>query len=189
MNAELHAALSLNICHYIAPFFSRNDRDLCFLTTNSLTLNIEPSYVSCLDLSDFTWYSRNASADEISGFPRDEYQQTPILVDCFICQNGNQQVGLVARYRTPPNHWRWQICSILQWIQTRFVRLFFLSVELQAETLGTIILYITTFLYYIRDRLVLRPYARLVILHDDPFSFIISKSWSIRSYRNFLHKF
>lgn len=52
MNAELHAALSLNICHYIAPFFSRNDRDLCFLTVNSLTLNIEPSNVSCLDL----WY-------------------------------------------------------------------------------------------------------------------------------------
>uniref|UniRef100_A0A915PNC7 F-box associated domain-containing protein n=1 Tax=Setaria digitata TaxID=48799 RepID=A0A915PNC7_9BILA len=165
MNSELHAALSLNICHYIAPFFSHNDRDLCFLTTNSLTLNIEPTNVSCLNLCSYKWYSRDAIPDEVSGFPRDEYQQTPILVDCFICQNGNQQIGLVARFRTPPSHWRWQICSLLQWIQMRLVRLFFLSMDVQADTFGKIILYFTTFLSYLRDRLVLRPYARLGILN------------------------
>ncbi|MCP9257877.1 hypothetical protein DINM_001260 [Dirofilaria immitis] len=126
MNAELHATLSLNLCHYIAPFFSHNDHYLCFLTIDSLTLNIEPTNVSCLDLCSCKWFSRNATVDEISGFPRDEYQQTPILV------------GLVARYRTPPNHWRWKISSVLQWMQMRFVRL---------------------------DRLVLRPYARLGILN------------------------
>ncbi|KAL3993694.1 hypothetical protein ACH3XW_18615 [Acanthocheilonema viteae] len=165
MNSELQAALSLNICHYIAPFFSRNDRDLCFLTVDSLTLNIEPLNVSCLNLCSYKWYSQDAAADEISGFPRDEYQQTPILVDCFICQNGNQQIGLVARYRTPSNHWRWQICSVLQWMQMRFVRLFFLSMDLQVETFGKIVLHFTTFLSYLRDRLVLRPYARLGILN------------------------
>ncbi|VDO63983.1 unnamed protein product [Onchocerca flexuosa] len=165
MNAELHATLSLDICHYIAPFFAHNDRDLCFLTINSSTLNIEPSNVSCLNLCNYNWYSINAKVDEISGFPQDEYQQTPILVDCFICQNGNQQIGLVARYRTPLNHWRWQISSILQWIQMRFVRLFFLSMDLHAEILGKIILYFTTFLGFLRDRLVLRPYARLGILN------------------------
>ncbi|VDM93681.1 unnamed protein product [Onchocerca ochengi] len=165
MNTELHAALSLDLCHYIAPFFSHDDRDLCFLTINSSTLNIEPSNVSCLNLCNYKWYTVHAKVDEISGFPQDEYQQTPILVDCFICQNGNQQIGLVARYRTPPNHWRWQLSSVLQWIQMRFVRLFFLSMDMQAETLGNLILYFTTFLGYLRDRLVLRPYARLGILN------------------------
>ncbi|KAM3720442.1 Cytochrome P450 4A2 [Dirofilaria immitis] len=153
MNAELHATLSLNLCHYIAPFFSHNDHYLCFLTIDSLTLNIEPTNVSCLDLCSCKWFSRNATVDEISGFPRDEYQQTPILV------------GLVARYRTPPNHWRWKISSVLQWMQMRFVRLFFLCMDMQAENFGKIILYFTTFLSYLRDRLVLRPYARLGILN------------------------
>lgn len=160
MNSELHAASTLNICHYIAPFFSSNDCHLCFLTVNNLTLNIDPSNVSCLNLSDYTWYSRDAVADKVSGFPRDEYQQTPILVDCFVCQNGNKQIALVARYRTPPDHWRWQICSVLQWMQMRFVRLFFLSMDLQVELFGRMILYFTTFLSHIRDRLVLRPNAR-----------------------------
>ncbi|VIO92896.1 Uncharacterized protein BM_BM8535 [Brugia malayi] len=178
MNTALHATLSLNICHYIAPFFSRNDHELCFLTVNSLTLNIEPTNVSCLNLSNYKWYLRDTIVDEISGFPCDEYQQTPILVDCFICQNGNQQIGLIARYRTPPNNWRWHICSILQWMQMRFVRLFFLSMDLEVETFGRIILYFTTFLSYIRDRLVLRPYARLGILN--------LKSWKWIDYSHML---
>lgn len=165
MNDELHASLNLTICHYIAPFFSRDDRDLCFLTINNFTLNIEPSAVGCLNLCTYTWYSRKAAPDEVSGFPKDEYQQTPIMVDCFVCQNGNHQVGLVARYRTPPNNWRWQICAALQWIQMRLVRLFFLSMDAQAEALGKAILYFTTFLSCVRDRLVLRPHARMGILN------------------------
>ncbi|CAG9535313.1 unnamed protein product [Cercopithifilaria johnstoni] len=176
MNFELQATLSLNICHYIAPFFSCNDRDLCFLTVSDLTLNIEPSNVSCLNLCSYKWYSRNAAADEISGFPWDEYQQTPMLVDCYTCQNGNQQVGLIARYRTPSNHWRWQICSVLQWMQMRFVRLFFLSMDLQVETFGNIILHFTTLLSYLRDRLILRPRAKFGILN------LKSWKWIDRSY-------
>uniref|UniRef100_A0A183DP77 VPS13 domain-containing protein n=1 Tax=Gongylonema pulchrum TaxID=637853 RepID=A0A183DP77_9BILA len=91
--------------------------------------------------------------------------QTPVMVDCFICQNGNLQVGLVARYRTPPSHWRWQACSMLQWIHMRLMRLFFLTMDAQVDVLGKVILYMTTFLSYLRDRLVLRPYARLGILN------------------------
>ncbi|VDN07125.1 unnamed protein product [Thelazia callipaeda] len=176
MNTELHASLSLNICHYIAPFFSHNDHELCFLTINSLTLNIEPSNVSFLNLRNYKWYSRDAKPDEVSGFPLDEYHQTPILVDCFVCQNGTQQIGLVARYRTPPTHWRWQICSAIQWMQMRLVRLFFFSMDIQVDVFGRTILYLTTFLSYLRDRLVLRPYARLGILN------LRSWKWIDRSY-------
>lgn len=60
----------------------------------------------------------------------------------------------------------------------RFVRLFFLSMDLEVETFGRIILYFTTFLSYIRDRLVLRPYARLGILN--------LKSWKWIDYSHML---
>ncbi|VDM26561.1 unnamed protein product [Toxocara canis] len=166
MNDELSVSLTLSITHYISPFFMRDDEDLCFLTINKITLDIDPKIIFCLNIRNKIWYTRQMWPNRNGGFPQDEYEQTPLVVDCSISGCCAQQVALVARYRTPLQNWRWRICDAVLWIQMRLVRLFFFCLDYRAELIGKIILSITSAISSWRDYLVLRPFTRYSTLES-----------------------
>uniref|UniRef100_A0A915A5L7 C2 domain-containing protein n=2 Tax=Parascaris univalens TaxID=6257 RepID=A0A915A5L7_PARUN len=165
MNDGLSLSLSLSVTHYISPFFMRNDQDLCFLAINNSTLDIDAKTIVCLNISRRIWYTRGVSRNAKSNFPQDEYEQTPLIVDCSVSGCGFRQLALVARYRTPLYNWRWRVCDAILWIQMRLIRLFFLCLDYRAEFIGKIILSLTSAVSWWRDYLILRPFTRVGVLN------------------------